>query len=222
MKKSIGVILVLIIVLLLGVIGVGGYFFIKENNDTNKKIGELQNEIANLGNNTTNTSSNQISSDVQANNTTPTNTNSNDSDKTRTTSNTENTTSISANGKYEFKSQTDNYYHESSIVITNQNDTSIDFSINAAHGKNVDSVNIGELSGKATKIDIPQDCIVSNSTQYAYQFVENKDGNTYKITIVYTAHKVFQYVTVKEDYSNGINPYAGHNVYFTGEYEKVQ
>ena len=48
MKKSTGVILVLIIVLLLGVIGVGGYFFIKGSNDTSKEIGALKNEIANL------------------------------------------------------------------------------------------------------------------------------------------------------------------------------
>lgn len=69
MKKSTGVILVLIIVLLLGVIGVGGYFFIKGNNDTDKEIGELKNEVANLGKNTENTSNNQVTNDVQTNTT---------------------------------------------------------------------------------------------------------------------------------------------------------
>lgn len=54
MKKSTGVILVLIIVLLLGVIGVGGYFYIKENNNTSKEIGELKNEVTNLEKNVEN------------------------------------------------------------------------------------------------------------------------------------------------------------------------
>ena len=48
MKKSIGVILILIIVLLLGVIGIGGYFLINEKNNSNKEIGELKNEIESL------------------------------------------------------------------------------------------------------------------------------------------------------------------------------
>lgn len=48
MKKSTGVILVLIIVLLTGTIGIGAYFFVKGNNDSCKEIGELKNEIAGL------------------------------------------------------------------------------------------------------------------------------------------------------------------------------
>lgn len=66
MKKSIGVILVLIIVLLLGIIGVGGYFLIKGNNDTNKEIGELKNEVASLNKEsekTNNTTGNDKKSD---------------------------------------------------------------------------------------------------------------------------------------------------------------
>lgn len=57
MKKSTGVILVLIIVLLLGVIGVGGVFFIKGNNDSNKEIGELKNEVSDLSKHIENTTS---------------------------------------------------------------------------------------------------------------------------------------------------------------------
>ena len=227
MKKSTGVILILIIVLLLGVIGVGGYFLIKGNNDTNKEIGNLKNEVANIGKSTENTSNNQVINDTTLMNKSSNmynNTQSNNSNTTENTGTTtnSNTSSISINGKYEFKQQNENYYHESSVEISDQSDTSINFSINAVHGRNVDTVNIGEISGKANKIDIPQDCIVPNSTQYAYQFVENRDGNTYKITLVYTAHKMFEYVIIKEDYSNGINPYAGHNVNFAGDYEKIQ
>ena len=54
MKKSTGVILVLIIVLLLGVIGVGGYFFIKENDDSNKEIVELKKEVESMSKNVEN------------------------------------------------------------------------------------------------------------------------------------------------------------------------
>ena len=72
MKKSAGVILVLIIVLLLGVIGVGGYFLVKENNNTNSEIGELKNEIANLKKNLENTSNDQFTDDIQTNNVTTT------------------------------------------------------------------------------------------------------------------------------------------------------
>ena len=51
--------------LLLGVIGVGGYFFIKGNNDTSKEIGELKNEVANLGESTkSNTSSSQVPTNI--------------------------------------------------------------------------------------------------------------------------------------------------------------
>ena len=60
MKKSTGVILIIVIVLLLGVIGVGGYFLIKGNNDSNMQIGELKNEVANLGKNIDNTNSSSV------------------------------------------------------------------------------------------------------------------------------------------------------------------
>lgn len=71
MKKITGVILVLIIVLLLGVIGVGGYFIIKGNNDTSKEIGELKNEIANSK--SVNTNANQSNISYQATESTTTN-----------------------------------------------------------------------------------------------------------------------------------------------------
>lgn len=58
MKKSTGAILIIIIVLLLGAVGVGGFFLIKGNIDSNKAIGELTNAIAGSNENevtTTNT-----------------------------------------------------------------------------------------------------------------------------------------------------------------------
>lgn len=67
MKKSTGVILVLIIVLLFGVIGVEGYFLVKGNNDSNKEIEELKKEVAGLNNNVENVTSQ--SNDISESNT---------------------------------------------------------------------------------------------------------------------------------------------------------
>lgn len=130
-------------------------------------------------------------------------------------------TQISIVGKYNNKSETSNYVHDASLVITNQTNSSIDFKLSAIHGSDIEHVNTGEVSGKATKIDIPQDLIDSDTKQYAYHFVENVDGTTCKITFVYTAYIMFEYVTVIEDYSDGINPYSGNRVYFEGNYEKI-
>lgn len=63
MKKSTGAILIIIIILLLGAIGVLGYFFIKGNSDFTKQIGELKNEVANIGNNS-GTKENNIATNV--------------------------------------------------------------------------------------------------------------------------------------------------------------
>lgn len=128
---------------------------------------------------------------------------------------------LNVNGSYKYEDQTDNYYHRSNIVITNQTDTSINFSINAAHGNDVDHVNVGEVSGIANKIDIPTDSVVPESEQIAYQYTENIDGNVNKITLICTAHRQFQYIEVTEEYPSGMNPYAGNRVYFSGEYDKI-
>ena len=128
---------------------------------------------------------------------------------------------LGVNGKYKFEETTKNYYHCSNIKITNQTSSSIEFSINASHGNDVDHVNIGEVSGTAKKVNIPEDSIIPESTQVAYQFTDNIDGEEYKITFVFTAHRTFQYVNVIEDYPNDRNPYAGNRVYFAGEYEKI-
>ncbi len=128
---------------------------------------------------------------------------------------------LNVNGSYKNESQTDNYYHRSNIVITNQTDTSINFSINAAYGNDVDHVNVGEVSGIANKIDIPTDYVIPESEQIAYQYTENIDGNVNKITLICTAHRQFQYIEVTEEYPSGMNPYAGNKVFFSGEYDKI-
>lgn len=149
------------------------------------------------------------------------NANENEINNSTENKNTTANTKLNVNGSYKYEDQTDNYYHRSNIVITNQTDTSIDFNINTAHGNDVDHVNIGEVSGVANKIDIPTDSIVPESEQIAYQYTENIDGNINKITLIYTTHRQFQYIKVIEEYPSGINPYAGNRVYFSGEYEKI-
>lgn len=123
-------------------------------------------------------------------------------------------------GTYSNKLETNDYIHDASLIVTNHTDSSINFEISAIHGSNINNVNTGEVSGKATKIDIPEDAVIPNSTQYAYQFIDNNNGETCKITFVYTNHKMFEYIQVIEEYPNNINPYAGARVYFEGEYEK--
>lgn len=74
--------MIIVIVLLLGVIGVGGYFLIKGNNDSSKEIGELKNEVANLGKKTEDTKKNE--SIIE--------------NKEKTVENTSNTTATNTNG----------------------------------------------------------------------------------------------------------------------------
>ena len=118
----------------------------------------------------------------------------------------------SLKGKYKFTSETENNYHNATINILEQNDSTIKFEISAVNGKDIDHVNIGELEGTANKTGI---------NQYVYE--ETIDGTTHKITFVFDAHKIFEWVTISESYyPDNNNPFAGHGVYFTGEYEKVE
>ena len=139
-----------------------------------------------------------------------------------------NVTQISLNGSYERPDYTERT--SGNLEIKNFSKDSIDFELNATHinGENIEEsiarggVNIGEVTGKATKIDVPNEYVVPDSEQYAYQFVEDVYGQTCKITFVYTAHKMFEDVSIIEEYSDGVNPYAGAGVSFAGEYEKVR
>lgn len=118
----------------------------------------------------------------------------------------------SLKGKYKFTSETENNYHNATINILEQNDSTIKFEISAVNGKDIDHVNIGELEGTAKKVGI---------NQYVYE--ETIDGTTHKITFVFDAHRIFEWVTISESYyPDNNNPFAGHGVYFTGEYEKVE
>jgi len=85
MKKLTGVILVFIIILLLGAIGVGAYFFVKENNESSDKIAELKKEVENMSKNVENVV-NQPNSDNNNNvTTTQKNTNENQNNNINTT-----------------------------------------------------------------------------------------------------------------------------------------
>lgn len=118
-------------------------------------------------------------------------------------------TDLNVNGKYEHKEEYTGVYHCAQIQVSNQNDTSITFSMNATHGKDADHVNTGEVSGIAKKIDINK-----------YVFEETIEGETYKITFTFDAHRMFQFVYVEESFD--VSPYAGMNVHFSGDYEKIQ
>ncbi|MBO5349101.1 MAG: hypothetical protein J6A89_04715 [Clostridia bacterium] len=113
-------------------------------------------------------------------------------------------------GTYNYKSEGKNYYHNANIIVTNQTGSSIDFQLSAVHGTDIEHVNIGEVSGTAKKIEAD-----------TYQFEETIDGKIYKITFEFVAHKAFEYITITESYPDNINPYAGHNVYFEGDYDKI-
>lgn len=135
---------------------------------------------------------------------------------------TNNVTNVSdINGKYQDNVETKSYVHHANIELKNATEEKIDFAITAAHGNDVDHVSTGEVSGTAKKTSVPDSVVVPNSVQFAYEFSEEIEGKTNKITIVYTRFKQFQYVEITEDYPDGRNPYAGNRVFFQGEYEKV-
>lgn len=121
------------------------------------------------------------------------------------------TTELSVKGKYENKSENDGHYYNATINVTDQGESIIEFEISAVNGTDVEHVNIGELKGIAKKV---------GTNRYVYE--ENIDKKDYKITFTFDAHRTFQWVKVEESYyPDSNNPYAGHGVYFTGEYEKV-
>ena len=124
-------------------------------------------------------------------------------------------------GTYKAESETKNYYYSSELIISKQTSNSIKFSISAVHGKDINHVNVGEVSGTAKKINVPKELAAPDSIQYAYQFKDNVDNKTNKITIVYTHFKMFETIDVIEEYANDINPYGGAGVYFRGDYEKI-
>lgn len=115
--------------------------------------------------------------------------------------------SISFIGSYQNKSKTENYYHESNIIIKNQTDNLIEFAINAVHGKDENNVNLGTLEGTAKKIG-----------DKTYVFVDNTEGIDYEIKFTFSTNKQFINMKVEEKKSNGYSPY-GNNVYVEGDYE---
>ena len=105
-------------------------------------------------------------------------------------------------GIYTNKSETENYIHDASIEVTSQTDSSIDFKIEALHGTDIDHVNIGSLTGTATKVN-------KNTYEYEETILEEQ----YKILFEFIEDKLI--INESRQY-----PHAGHNVYFSGDYIK--
>ena len=172
MKKSIGVILVLIIVLLLGVIGAGGYFLIKGNNDTNKEIGELKNQVANLGKSTENASNSQITNNVQTNTTNTVQT-TNSSDIVSTTTKTCST----VKGVYEGKIQPNEWGDTATLVLCE------DGTYGYYPYNSVDSHNIGYYTIKDSVLELYEIAgfgndvsLTVNDTTKKISYTLNADG----------------------------------------------
>ena len=119
-----------------------------------------------------------------------------------------NETEKNLEGVWTDKREGEGFYHNGIIKITNQTADSIDFELSATNGRDVDHVNIGDVSGTAKK------------SGDEYVFEEKTADYESKITISLGDFEGTKAVVVREEYSNGVNPYAGHNVWFAGEYVK--
>ena len=119
---------------------------------------------------------------------------------------------LSVNGKYEQKAKTEYEYYDSKVTIFNQTDSSVEFQIDAVHGKDENNVNIGSVRGLAKK----------TNTENEYVFEEKLDGKTNKIFFDFYKEGANQFLSIGEEYNEGLNPYAGANVYFRGKYEKIK
>ena len=162
----------------------------------------------NTNNTTTNDNKTELNNNETNNNKTEINkekTN-NDTNNSKTEDKSENT-KLTLTGTYTDEKETKDYYHKSEVTITNQTDNSIDFKISAMHGTDKERVNIGNVNGTAKK-----------TGEYTYQFEETKDGKTSTITFIFTFHRMFTYLEIKESYPDNINPYGGNRVYFSGNY----
>lgn len=113
-------------------------------------------------------------------------------------------------GTYNNKSENDYSYHDATLIVSNEKDTSIDFELSAVHGIDIEHVNIGEVKGTATKIKTNK-----------YEFKEEIDDKESKISFEFLSENNIQSVRITELYPDNMNPYAGHNVYFAGKYNKV-
>ena len=106
-------------------------------------------------------------------------------------------------GTYHNDSENEYSYHSATLIAKNQTDSSIDFELSAIHGADKDNVNVGEVKGTAKKVG-----------PNLYEFSD--DGNA--ITFRFDIYKSFSRATVTESYKDDFNPYAGHNVHFSGKY----
>lgn len=238
MKKTSKIILVTLIILIIILIVAGMWLLFSNLDKTNKRIEELENNI-NHNSSKTNLTTNNIVNELNGENLNVLQTNIEIENQTKKDnvsvnnieeSNLSNNAIINNNdnivniwiGEYLNSSQTENYYHQASVEFKNQKENTIDFYLSAAHGRDIEHVNIGEASGTAKKISSKIN-LNDGETEYdTYLFEDNIDGKIYKITFIFNAHKLFKWVEVKQDFPEDINPYAGHNVNFEGEYEKIK
>lgn len=139
----------------------------------------------------------------------------------QTTDTTGDTDLLNMEGHYKTEETTNNHYRRVEVDLKNQKENGINFSINAAYGNDVEHVNIGEVSGQATKIDVPEENIVPNGVQVAFKYTDTIDGKANEIIFVCTKYRQFQYVQVIENYATENNPYAGNRVFFEGEHEFI-
>ena len=112
-------------------------------------------------------------------------------------------------GTYTIESENELSYYKSIVIINNYTNSSIDFNISTVHGRDKENVNVGEVKGTAKKIN-----------ENEYLFEEAIDENTNRILFEFSITDNKQHLTIKEEYPNSINPYGGHGVYFSGEYNK--
>ena len=91
------------------------------------------------------------------------------------------------------------------LIITEQNNDSIHFKLNAYKGIAENGPNIGDLTGIAK--------LENNNIYKFYEKIYDTES-----TLLFKFNN--NQVTIEESYSTGNNPYAGHGVYFAGIYEK--
>ncbi len=217
MKNKNKIIIAILVVLIILIAGVGIWLVVDNQKKYNENISESESKVAEKEKNDSESESKVTDEEKSEEDKSGNKEEKNVNEEEKTDNNKEtndstisdNTTQKSLTGTYSNKSQTNDYYHDATITVTNQTNSSIDFKLTAVHGSDVDHVNFGEVSGIAKK-----------TGKDTYQFEETVDGTMAKITFKFGEHQHQEYVTVTESYQDDINPYAGHNVHFAGDYEK--
>lgn len=210
MKKATNIILIMIIVILITLMGVGYYSLTTNQNKSNEEIKNLKDQIEKL--NSDNIIHNTIENNDLNNKNNTANTNSISENTTNTTQpTTENEYFENINkGTYEReKVNGPDIYDESTLIISNETETTFNFEISALHGTDINNgrVNIGNLEGIAKKYE-----------DAGYEYIESIDGVEYRLTINFVGENSAE---IKVYYEGELgDPYCGMGVYFDGIYKK--